>query len=346
MRRLVFSYIAPMKFQTLHRFLALFLLAWGAHAPTQAADLHVLSRHSLAGETRWDYLIADPANHRVFITHGNQVDVWDTDHQTRVGTIPDTPGVHGVALAPDLNRGYTSNGKTNTVTIFELSSLKVLGTLPTEKKPDAIVYDAGSQRVFAANGDSGSLTVVDARTAQVTATIAVGGKLEFAAVDGKGHLYVNVEDRNQLVVVDTQQLKVTARHDISASCDAPTGLSIDPATGRLFVGCRNQQMAVVDAASGKVLASVPVGRGCDATAFDPGTQRAYASSGDGTLTVLNTETYAVDQVVKTQPTARTMALDPVRHLVYVVAAEFDAPVAEGVRPKLKPNSFQLLSIGR
>ena len=311
-----------------------------------AYDFHLLSRQAIAGDTKWDYLSFEPISHRLFITHGDRVEVFDTLEKKLVGVVANTPGVHGVALAPELDRGYTSNGFSSTVSIFELSSLRVLGTLPTEKKPDAILYDAASQRVFVANGASGTLTVIDARTDSVIGTVLIGGKLEFQAVDGTGRLFVNVEDRNALVVVDTAKLTVTASYDLSTACDSPTGLSIDAQSGRLFVGCRNQKMAVVDGNTGAILASVSVGKGCDATAFDPVLKQAYASSGEGTMTVVNGDSYAVEQVVSTQLTARTLALDPLQHIVYLVAAEAESPASEGLRPKLKPGSFSLLTLGR
>ena len=334
-----------MQIQTFTKCFSLLLFSLVALAQAHAADFRVIAKQPIVGDTKWDYLSFESHSNRLFITHGDQVDVFDTGEKKLVGSILGTAGVHGVALAPELNRGYTSNGISSTVTIFELSSLKVLGTLPTEKKPDAIIFDAHTRRVFVANGDSGTLTVVDAVTNQVIGTVAIGGKLEFEAVDGKGRLFVNVEDKNVLAVVDTKNLTVTAMHDISSACDSPTGLSIDSATERLFVGCRNQKMAVVDGLTGNILASVPVGKGCDATAFDPLLKQAFASSGDGTLTVLNTETYRVVQVVQTQTTARTVALDPTHHLLYLVAAEIETPVVEGVRPKLKPGTFQLLTVG-
>ena len=270
--------------------------------------------------------------------------MFDSLDKKVIGSIPNTLGVHGAALVSDLDRGYTSNGLSSTVTIFELSSLSVLGTLPTEKKPDAIVYDPMSKRVFVANGDSGTLTVIDAQTNRVIGTVAIGGKLEFEAVDGRGRLYVNVEDRNVLAVVDTAKLTVIAQHDISAGCDSPTGLSIDAQASRLFVGCRNQKITVVDGDIGSILASLPVGKGCDATAYDSELKKAYASSGDGTITVVNGDPYAVEQVVSTQSTARTLALDPVTHDLYTVAAEIETPGSAGARPKLKPGSFQLLTV--
>ncbi len=313
-----------------------------------AADpaYEVTGKQVLSGDVKWDYLNFDAGSKWLFITRGDHVDVYDPALSRVIGTIAGTQGVHGVALAPDLNRGYTSNGLSKTVTIFELSSLKVLGTLPTEKKPDAIVYDPFTQRVFVANGDSGSLTVIDAKEAKVMATVVIGGKLEFEAVDGKGRLYVNVEDRSSLAVVDTNKLSVVATHDLSSACKAPTGLSIDPANERLFVGCRNQKMAVVSGLSGQILASVPVGKGCDATAYDGGLKLAFASSGEGTLTVMSTDSYAVVQTLPTQPSARTMALDDTSHRIYTVAAESEAQSSAGARPKLKPGTFTLITVSR
>jgi len=307
---------------------------------------HVASHEILAGDVKWDYLTYDPGSARLFITHGDQVDVYDTTLHQVVGRIAGTPGVHGVALAPELDKGFTSNGRTNTVTIFQLSTLGVLLTLPTERKPDAIVYDPFARRVFVANGDSGSLTVIDAAKNAVLATIVIGGKLEFAAVDGKGRLYVNVEDKNTLAVVDTTKLSVVSRYDLSASCKEPTGLSIDVATERLFVGCHSQTMVVVAGATGKVLATVPIGKGCDATAYDSELKLAFSSNGEGTLTIISADTYTVAQTLNTRPTARTMALDPVSHRIYTVAAEREAPGAAGIRPRLKPGTFTLLSVAR
>jgi YVTN family beta-propeller protein len=332
--------------QKIAKLISCVLLA--AVIPAHAAELafHVTSKAALPGDVKWDYLSFDVGSKRLYITHGDHVDVYDTEQNRVVETSPGTEGVHGVALAPDLDRGFTSNGASSTVTIFELSSLKVLGTLPTEKKPDAIVYDPHTQRVFVANGDSGTLTVIDAKELKVIGTVDIGGKLEFEAVDGKGLLFVNIEDRNLLAVVDTEKLTVTARHDLAAGCLEPTGLSIDAATERLFVGCRNEKMMVVAGLTGKILASVPVGKGCDATAYDIGLNLAFASSGDGTLTVLSGESYAVVQTVATQPTARTMALDAAGHRIYTVAADFDAPLSPGTRPKLKPGTFTLISVAR
>jgi DNA-binding beta-propeller fold protein YncE len=314
----------------------------------QAAETgyRIARQEVLAGDVKWNYLSFDASTRRLFITRGDHVDVYDTELRRVVGNIPETPGVHGVALAPELDMAYSSNGRSDTVTLFKLSSLKVLGTLPTGKKPDAIVYDPFSRRVFAANGDAGSLTVIDAVQNEVIATLVIGGKLEFAVVDGKGRLYVNIEDQNSLAVVDTAKLAVLARYDLSVNCIEPTGLSIDPVTERLFVGCRNQTMVVVSSATGKTLAAVPIGKGCDATAYDVERRLAFSSNGEGTLTVVSGETYAVTQTLSTKPTARTLALDGRSHRIHTVAADAEASGVTGGRPRLKSGTFTLLTISQ
>ncbi len=324
--------------------LLLLLISVSVHAAEPA--YHVTRREVLPGDVRWDYLSYDARTKRLFLTRGDHVEVYDTTLGHVIGEIPETPGVHGVALAPDLDKGFTSNGRSNTVTIFELSSLRVLGTLPTERNPDAIAYDPFTRRVFAANGKSGNLTVIDAVNDKVLATVSIGGKLEFEAVDGKGHLYVNIEDLNALAVVDTAALSVLARHDLSASCREPAGLSIDAAGERLFVGCRNQVMAVVSGVTGQILAVVPIGKGSDATAYDRDLHLAFSSNGDGTLTVISTDSYTVLQTLVTQPNARTLALDAVGHHIYTVAAERDEPGTSSTRPHLKPGTFTLITVSR
>ena len=326
-------------------------LAWlgvgtAAVAQEPASPYRIVARQGLDGAVRWDYLAFEPASQRLFITHGDSVEVYDTSAGRQVGQSAATHGVHGVALAPALDRGYTSNGQANTVPVFELSTLQTLATVPTQENPDAIVYDPASQRVFAANGKSGSLTAIDAATNSVAGTVAIGGKLEFQAVDGQGRLYVNIEDRNAIAVVDTRTLELVAQYELAPACQSPTGLSIDVQGARLFVGCRNQRLAVVDSASGHLLATQPVGKGCDATAYDASRQEAYASSGDGTITVLSTTDYSVRQVVQTQPSARTMAVDPVHHRLFTVAAQQDPAPTDNGRPRLLPGTFSLLTIAR
>ncbi len=331
------------------------LAACMAHtASATAADLNyrVTATQHLDGDIKWDYLAFDNDHRRLFITRGDHIDVFDLATKTVTATIPNTNGVHGVALAPELDRGYTSNGKDNTVTVFELSSLKIVGTVPAGKKPDAILFDPASKRVFAANGDSMDLTVIDTSAQRSIGTVSLGGKPEFAVVDGKGKLFVNIEDKNQLVVVDTKKMQIIKKYDLSSSCDEPAGLSIDQLSQTLFVGCHNQKMAIVDGRSGKVLGTPAIGKGSDATVYDQASKLAFSSNGDGSLTIIGQgmkNGFEVRQTVKTMVSARTMALDPVSHNIYLVAAETETPEAppektSGQRPKLKPASFTLLTV--
>ena len=313
----------------------------------------VLETWHLPGAVRWDYLTFDPVGRRLFVTRGGSVDVLDVTTGKVIGSIPDTRGAHGVALTPDIGKGFVSDGAANTVTVFDLATLKTIATVPTGTKPDAIVYDTASRRVFAANGDSGDLTVIDAVTDGVIGTVALGGRPEFAAVDGKGRLYVNLEDISKVAVIDTVGLKVVATYDLGSVCNAPAGLAIDTTKNRLFSTCRNRVMAVVDATTGALQASLPIGASTDAAAYDPETGLAFSSNGDGTLTVIDAsrpDHLTVVQTVPTMPTARTMALDPSTHRIWLAAAEtdgFEAPTAERLhpRPHLKPGSFMILTVG-
>lgn len=307
----------------------------------------------LGGEGGWDYINFDSATRRLFISRGAKVVVLDVDTDKVVGEIPDTPGVHGIALAPELNKGFTSNGRGNNVTVFDYKTLATLDHVPTGQNPDAIVYDPASKRVFTLNGRSQDATAIDAKTGHVDGTIALGGRPEFAAADGKGHVYVNIEDKSEIVEVDSKKLGVTARWPL-APCEEPSGLAIDTKGRRLFAGCHNKMMAVVDADSGKVVATPAIGQGVDANGFDPGTKFAFASNGDGTLTVVREESstkYEVVENVATQRGARTMALDPKTHEVFLVTAEFGPrpePTKENPqpRPPMIPDTFTVLMFAR
>lgn len=339
--------MASIVIRYLPRLVATLVLLLGSGLGIAAeSNYHVAHKEALPGDVKWDYLTYDSGSKRLFITRGDHVDVYDTTLGRVVGSISDTQGVHGVALAPALDKGFTSNGRSNTVTVFDLTTLTVLGTFPTGKNPDAIVYDPFSHRVFAANGAAGTLTVLDAVKNEVISTIPIGGKLEFEAVDGQGRLYVNMEDKNSVAVIDTVALTVLTRYDLSPTCDEPTGLSISPESERLFIGCHNEKVAVVSGITGKILASVPIGKGCDATAYDTDFHLAFSSNGEGTLTIISADNYTVQQTLATQPTARTMALDPTGHRIFTVAAEREAAGATGDRPKLKPGTFTLITVTR
>ncbi len=313
-----------------------------------ASGYHVIKTVPVGGEGFWDYLAVDSSGRRLYISHGTHVQVMDTDSYTLVGDIPDTQGVHGIAAAPELGRGFTSNGRANTVTIFDLKTLKTLGTASTSTGPDGIVYDAITKRVFTMNGRSNNATAINAAEGTVAGTVNLGGRPEFPAADGKGHIYVNIEDKSEIVEFDAQNLKVLNRWPL-APCESPSGLAMDTQNRRLFAGCHNQMMAVVDADSGKVVATPPIGQGVDANRFDPETKYAFASNGDGTLTVVHEDSpnkFSVVENVPTKRSARTMALDEKTHNIFLSAADFEPPAPGERRGKMKPDSFVILVVGK
>ena len=274
--------------------------------------------------------------------------VLDADTQTVVGDIPDTQGVHGIAIAEEAGHGFVSNGRANNITMFDLKTLKTVSTIPAGTNPDAIIYDPASKRVFAMNGRSGDITAINAADGKVVGSIPVGGKLEFAAADGKGTVYVNVEDKSELVHFDAEKLKILHRWPL-APCKEPSGLAMDTKTRRLFVGCDEKIMAIVNADTGKIVTTVTTGDGTDANAFDPATGLAFSSNGEGTLTVVHEDSpdkFSLVENVPTKRSARTMALDLKSHNIFLPAADFDAPAAGERRGKMKPDSFVLLMLTR
>ena len=303
----------------------------------------------VAGEGGWDYLLVDANARRLYLSHSTHVVVYDVDSHAVIGDIPDTPGVHGIALAPELGRGFVSSGRANSVTIFELKTLKTIDTVPTGMNPDAILYDGVSKRVFAFNGRSKDATVIDAATGKVLSTFAVGGKPEFAAADGNGNVYVNVEDTSELLHIDAQKMEVLHRWPL-APCKEPSGLAIDTKTRRLFSVCDNEMMAVIDADSGKVIATPKTGEGADAAVFDPESNFAFSSNGEsGTLTVVHEDggdKYSVVENVATKKSARTMALDLKTHSLYLPAADLIPPVAGQKWPTVKPGTMELLIVSK
>lgn len=346
---------------------------------TATPAYHVTHTYQIGGDTFWDYLVVDNAHRRLFISHGDHVVVMNVDTGKVVGTIANTPGVHGIAIADDLNRGFTSDGGANQVTIFDLTTLKTIGTVKvTGNDPDCIIYDPASQRVFTFNGDSDNSTAIDAKTGKVVGTIALGGGPEYAVADGQGHIYNNLEDKSEEVAIDSHTLKVINRWPL-APAEGPSGLAMDIQHRRLFAGCHNNMMAIVDPDAGKVVATVPIGPGVDACRFDPATQLAFCSSGGGTgtLTVVHEDSpnkFTLVGHVNTASGARTMALDPATHHVFVDTATFGprpaanaangaqaaqgaraaqgtraAPAARGGRggyrrPPMVPGSFRVLEL--
>src|SRR5208283_3663283 len=331
--------------------LALWMASAALAAPAPGYKLS--NTYTVGGDGGWDYLTADAAARRLYISRGTHVMVLDLDSGKTVGDIADTPGVHGIPLAPELGRGFTSNGREGTVSIFDLKTLATSSKVKVGDNPDAILYDPATKRVFTFNGRSQDSTAVDGASGKVLGTIKLDGKPEFAASDAKGEIFVNIEDKSELVAIDPNKLEVKAKWPL-APCTEPSGLSIDRKNRRLFVGCDNKMMAVVDADSGKVLATPAIGEGVDATTFDDATGLAFASCGaDGVLTVVKEESpdkFSVAENVTTQKGARTLALDSKTHNVFVVTAQFGpppAPTADNPHPRrsIAPDSFVVLVVG-
>ena len=318
-----------------------------------ATQYKVKHKFVLGGDGGWDYLTYDPAGHRLFIARATRVMVVDPEKGSVLGEIPNTPGVHGVALAQDLGKGFTSNGRENTVTVFDLKTLKETARIKLDAEgPDAIMYEPVSKRIFTFNGRSHNATAIDAEKGSVIGNIALDGKPEFAVADGKGTVFVNIEDKSKLTSIDARNAKVLNTWPL-APCQEPSGLAIDQKNRRLFAGCDNKMMAVINADSGKVVTTVPIGDGVDANRFDPGTELAFSSNGDGTLTVVHEDSpdkYSVVLNAETQRSARTMALNPKNHEVYLVAAEIEQapPEKPGERPRrtIKPGTFTLLVLDK
>lgn len=330
--------------------LAAILLAGMAAAA--APGYHLINTYKLGGEGGWDYLTIDSSARRLYISRGTHVIVIDADSGKQVGEIADTPGVHGIALAPEFNRGFVSNGREGTVSIFDMQTLKTLSKVKVGENPDAILYDPATKRVFTFNGRSHDSTAIDAEKGTVVGTIKLEGKPEFAVSDGKGGVFVNIEDKNQVDSLDPNKLEVKANWPL-AGCEEPSGLAMDRKNRRLFSGCE-KLMAIVDADSGKVVSTQPICEGVDATAYDDETKLAFASCGDGKLTVIQEESpdkFSVAENATTQPGARTMALDPKTHQVYTVTAKFGPPpaaTADNPRPRrsIEPDSFVVLVLGK
>jgi DNA-binding beta-propeller fold protein YncE len=341
-----------------HRFGLVVLLAFGiagfaAAQAQKSAGYHLLKKHMLGGEGGWDYLALDGKTRLLYVTHGSAVEILNVDTGVKGEPITGLQGVHGVAFAQEKGRGYISNGRGNSVSVFDLKTHKVLEEVPSSgQNPDAIMYDAFSGRVFTFNGRTANATAIDVATNKVVGTVDLGGKPEFAVTDGKGTIFVNNEDKSEVVAFDAKSLEVKKRWPIAPG-EGPSGLAIDLKNKRLFSVC-DKLMVVSDLVNGKVVATVPIGGGPDAVRFDPGTGLVFSSNGDGSLTVVKQEsanTYAVVETVPTAPRARTMELDPKTHHVFVVTAEFGPtppPTTEQPRPRppVVPGTFQVLEFGK
>jgi YVTN family beta-propeller protein len=318
---------------------------------TAAPGYHLIKTIPVAGDTFWDYLKFQPSTRRLFISHGNHVDVLNVNTGKMVGTVGGMEGIHGIVLAPEFNRGFVTDGEAAKVWIFDLKTLKVTGSAPADKDADGEVYDPAAKRVFTMNGDSHTSTVIDAKTGKVVGHIELGGGPEFPVADGRGHVYANIETTSEIIEIDSNSMKITHRWPLAPGKN-PSGLAIDAKHHILFSGCRNQLMVIMSADDGKVLATEPIGVGVDATRFDPGTDYAFASNGfTPSLTVVHEDSptsFHVVENVKTETGARTMALDPKTHDVYLVTADIQRieHPAPHTRPfRLVPGTFRVLIYG-
>jgi YVTN family beta-propeller protein len=315
---------------------------------------HLIKTIPVPGNTFWDYLKFDPSTRQLFISRGDHVAVVNVDSGKVVADIGGMQGIHGIVLAPEFNRGFVTDGRGAKVWIFDLTTLKVIGSAPADPDADGEVYDPASKRVFTMNGDSKTSTVIDAKTGKVLGKIDLGGGPEFPVADGQGHVYANIETTSEIVEIDSNTMKITHRWPLAPG-EHPSGLSIDAKNRRLFSGCHNKLMIVMDADTGKVVASLPIGVGVDAARFDPGTGYAFSSNGDGTLTVIHEDSpdkFSVVENVTTERGARTMAVDPTTHEVFLVTGKFE-PIPNPPpntppyrRFRMVPGSFHVLVFGK
>ena len=333
--------------------LPLALLA-GHETRADAGTYKVVTRYQVGGEGGWDILTVDPDTHRLYYGRSTRMQVFDLDSGKVVGEIPGTPGIHGVALAPEFGRGFTSNGRDSSVTVFDLKSLAVIGRIHLDgRNPDAILYEPVTKRIFVFNAGSRSATAIDAATGTIAGNVALDGQPEFAVADGHGKVFVNLEDSSAVAGFDAKSLKVESRWPLVQG-EGPSGLALDRVHHRLFSACGNEKMVVLDSRSGKVVATLPIGKGPDGAEFDPGTGLAFSPNGEGTLTVIHEDSadkFSVVGTVTTQRGARTMALDPKTHRVYLAAASYGeapAPTADRPhpRPPMLPDSFVILVLDR
>jgi DNA-binding beta-propeller fold protein YncE len=334
-----------------------FILGFIAIARAASPGFHIINKLQLGGDGGWDYLTIDDATRHLYVSRSSHVMVVDMETGKQIGDIPNTEGVHGIAIAPEFGRGFTSNGRSNNATIFDLTTLKVLGIVPTGLNPDSIRFDPTSKRVFTLNAKGKSATVIDAASGKVVSTIDLGGSPEFTTVDGKGKLYVNIADTNEVVEIDTQKAVITKRFSIKPGIE-PSGMALDPAHRLIFSGCDNELMTVLDLNTGKVISTVPIGAGVDGNGYDPSTGFAFSANGeDGTLTVAKQESpgkWVVAETVATQKGARTMTIDPKTHNIYLPTAEYGppipppagAPAGTRPRPSIIKDSFVILVVGK
>lgn len=313
--------------------------------PAQSSTYHISGSYHITSSGGWDYIAVGPGNNRLYVSHGTQVNILDETTGDSIGIIPNTAGVHGIAFVPSLGKGYTSNGRTNNITVFDIKTSQVLGQLPAGQNPDAIMYEPYSKTIITCNGRSNDLSVIDPSTEKTIATIAVGGKPETAVSDEAGKLYVNIEDKNEIVVVNTGTHTVE-KHWSLAPAEGPTGLAIDLKTKRLFAGC-DKLLVVIDFTNGKIIEKLPIGDGCDGVAFDREMKNIFASCGEGKLTIIhedNANKFTVTANLPTKKSARTVTINEALHTVYLPAADLGATAPGERRPSVIPGSFQVLVV--
>lgn len=329
--------------------LIVFIVAAFKGSQAQKKDFHITSTFHIQSAGGWDYLAIGPGNNHLYVSHGTQVNILDKTTGDSIGVIENTTGVHGIAFDKANGKGYTSNGRINNVTVFDLATNKVITQIATGENPDAILYEPFSKKIITCNGRSKDLSVIDPLENKVIATIPVGGKPETAVSNGEGKLYVNVEDKNEIVEVDVKTFTVQAHWPIAPG-EEPTGLVLDKKTNRLFAGCGNKFLIAVNAATGGVVASLPIGDGCDGVGFDADTKNIFTSNGEGTMSVFHEKSADKIEAVATVTTkrgARTITVDQETHLIYLPTAEFEAQSnPSGGRPKMIPGTFQVLVIGQ
>lgn len=319
----------------------------GGNMVNAQSGYKVVNQIRLEGDGGWDYLSVDEAAGRLYVSHATMALVVDLKTGKQIGKIADTNGIHGIAIASGLNKGFTSNGRDNSVTVFDLKTLEVLGKIQvTGKNPDAILYDAFSQKLFTFNGGSANASVIDPKLNKEIGTIQLDGKPEFPQTDGKGKIFVNIEDKSEISIINPKTFKVEKSWSVAPG-EEPSGLALDNETHRLFSVCGNKLMIVSDADAGKVITTLPIGDGCDGVAFDPATKRAFSSNGEGNITVVQEEPkdkFKVIETISTQRGARTIAIDKSTHHLFLSAAEFGEPKAGERRPPMKPGTFMVLDV--
>jgi DNA-binding beta-propeller fold protein YncE len=320
---------------------------------SNTSGYHLIKKLELGGNGGWDYLYVDSDARRLYVSRSSHVVVVDVDSGNVIGDIPNTNGVHGIAVASELGRGFTSNGRDSSVTIFDLKTLQPIGSVKVEKNPDAILYDPATRRVFAFNRGSSSASAIDAKTGSIAGTTALGGHPEFAVADGNGMVYVNLDDKSEVIALDSRKLEVKSQWSLSPG-ESPSGLAIDRQHRRLFSVCENKKMIVLNADKGSIISSIPTGEGTDAAVFDLETQLAFSSNGEGTLTVVHEDSadkFSVIETIPTQRGARTMAIDSKTHNLFLATAQFGpapepTPERPHPRPSIIPGTFVILVFGK